>query len=69
MKKKNLKSLRLNKKSISKINNQKIVGGTGISFITCPFYFCVSDECPSAVRPPICLVRETEYDTCECPPN
>jgi len=69
MKKKNLKSLKLNKNSISKINNQEIVGGTGPSFHTCPYYFCISEDCTSAVLPPHCLVRESEFDTCGCPGN
>lgn len=69
MKKKNLKSLKLNKKSISKINDQQIVGGTYLSFETCPPYACGSEDCPSAINPPHCFVRESEYDSCECPGN
>lgn len=36
MKKRNLKALKLNKKSVSNLQSEEINGGTGISFLLCP---------------------------------
>lgn len=57
MKKRNLKSLSLNKKSVSNLDNSELVGGTGITNIF---------ECPSALVKPHCFVRESEFRTCDC---
>lgn len=61
MKKKNLKSLKLNKKSISSLQSSKITGGT---LVVCTgtiisFMICVPDK-PKKPTPP----DETEYETC-----
>jgi hypothetical protein len=56
MKKKNLKSLKLNKNSISNMSGKNIVGGT-------------SGDRKSANRPPTCLVRESENFTCTLAEN
>lgn len=51
MKKKNLKSLSLNKKVISNLNQKQVNGGTGgtIVPITITFAWCPSDTCVSTV--------------------
>lgn len=54
MKKKNLKSLKLNKKSISQLNYQEIKGGVGFTFLN----WCSDDES--------CKPRDTVN---ECPTN
>jgi len=53
MKKKNQKVLKLNKKAISKINEQTIVGGTGTTYLTCDH---------SACR----LIKYSIFISCEC---
>jgi hypothetical protein len=57
MKKRNLKSLNLNKKAISNLDNNELVGGTGITNIF---------ECPSAIVKPHCFVRESFITICLC---
>jgi len=46
MKKKNLKTLKLNKKSIAKMQKEQIKGGT---FITESLAWCFSDTCITTV--------------------
>ena len=60
MKKRDLKSLSLNKKSISNFDNSELVGGTGITNIY---------DCPSALVKPHCLIRESFITICECASN
>ncbi|MEM6721018.1 MAG: hypothetical protein AAF611_16930 [Bacteroidota bacterium] len=51
MKKRNLKSLNLNKKSISRLQSDEITGGTGVSWalIKASIGFCITDTCISTV--------------------
>ncbi len=60
MKKRNLKSLSLNKKSISNFDNSEIIGGTGVTNIY---------ECPSALVKPHCFIRESDPRICTIPTN
>ncbi|WP_298417192.1 hypothetical protein [uncultured Kordia sp.] len=60
MKKRNLKSLKLNKKSISNFDNNGLVGGTNVTNIF---------VCPSAIVKPICFIRESDPRICTLPPN
>lgn len=57
MKKRNLKSLSLNKKSISNFDNNELVGGTGITNVF---------ECPSIIVKPICFSRPSDFSACNC---
>ncbi|KAB8152330.1 hypothetical protein EZY14_014915 [Kordia sp. TARA_039_SRF] len=69
MKKRNLKSLKLNKKSISRINNHELTGGTGLTAVelSCHWFTChsVNNDCPSANVKPYCFVKYTEQVDCE----
>lgn len=60
MKKRNLTSLSLNKKSISNFNTDELVGGTGITNI---------NECPSVLVKPHCFSYETFITICQCATN
>lgn len=66
MKKKNLKSLTLNKNSVSKINNQILKGGTGFTSpdLSCHYFVCATEDCPSAYVKPHCLIRYSFDGTC-----
>jgi hypothetical protein len=55
MKKRDLKSLKLNKKSISNFDNNGLVGGTGITNVF---------ECPSILVKPHCFSRPSVYSAC-----
>ena len=57
MKKRNLKSLSLNKKSVSNFNTDELVGGTGVTNVF---------ECPSIIVKPICFSRPSDYSACNC---
>jgi hypothetical protein len=59
MKKKNLTSLKLNKKLISDLKNTELAGGTGN--ITDVF------DCPSILVKPHCFSRPSDYSFCNCP--
>lgn len=62
MKKRNLKSLSLNKKSISNFDNSELIGGTnGNGPLTGVF------DCPSILVKPICFSRPSDYSACNCP--
>jgi len=66
MKKKNLKSLKLNKKSISNLDKKnEIVGGGGIGepSFHCGTLGCESIDCPSNVWP-ICQTEEWTNGEC-----
>ncbi len=58
MKKRNLKSLKLNKNSISSFDNNEIIGGTNITNVF---------ECPSILVKPHCFSRPSDYSFCNCP--
>ncbi|AXG71569.1 hypothetical protein KORDIASMS9_03826 [Kordia sp. SMS9] len=63
MKKKNLTSLSLNKRSISKIQGQGLHGGSSILtglWNSCRAIECLSEDCTSID----CFVRESENPTC-----
>ncbi|WP_430411419.1 hypothetical protein [Kordia sp.] len=60
MKKRNLKSLNLNKKAISNLDNNGLVGGTGATNVF---------VCPSAIVKPICFIRESDPRICTIPTN
>jgi len=62
MKKKNLKLLKLSKKSISNLDSGKVNGGL-VTVIGCVSAFC-SESCNS-IDPRNCFVRESDL-TCEC---
>lgn len=73
MKKKHVKSLQLNKKSISSLGTSSIKGGTGVSLL-CPFtQKCLpTDDCTIGCPPPPsagCPVTEVCIKTAEtCTP-
>jgi hypothetical protein len=58
MKKRDLKSLNLNKKSISNLENNEVIGGTNVTNVF---------ECPSIIVKPICFSRPSDYSACNCP--
>ncbi|MGH1386528.1 hypothetical protein [Kordia sp.] len=60
MKKRDLKSLSLNKKSISNFDNSELVGGTGVTNIF---------DCPSVRVKPHCISYESFITICQCPSN
>lgn len=67
MKKKNLKSLKLNKNSVSKINHQTVKGGTGFTSpnLSCHYFTCASVDCPSAYVKPYCFVKYSFDVNCD----
>lgn len=66
MKRKNLKTLKLNKNSVSKINHEVLKGGGFTSpDLSCHYFTCASVECPSAYIKPHCLVTYSFDGTCD----
>lgn len=65
MKNKNLKSLALNKTSISQFDQEKGGGPIGAPTLsTCSCYTCVIENCQASF--PVCPPPQTQFCTVEC---
>lgn len=60
MKKKHLKSLKLNKKQISNFNGSTVIGGR-ITWINAE---CETETCPPPVTEPITVKKTCNYNSC-----
>ncbi|WP_430412392.1 hypothetical protein [Kordia sp.] len=70
MKKKNLKSLRLNKNSISNMNSLIITGGTNtVVWQSCPAYYCFTLNCTAECQDTTIPIYATDEYSCKCQPT
>lgn len=70
MKKRNLKSLKINKQLISRVNNTSVVGGGGKQPEPSSSYIieCITRECPTESQDTGCYTMDP-FNNCIAPPN